>query len=119
MQRPKIIAVDFDGTICENKFPYIGTLKPDVITVLARLKQEGVLLILWTCRQGEALQEAITVCQSNGIEFDAVNENVKELPFQTSNKIYADIYLDDRSFYSTDWNVMYKKICNYSTEVFK
>ncbi len=30
----KVIAVDFDGTLCENKFPEIGEPKKDILVWL-------------------------------------------------------------------------------------
>lgn len=34
MNRPLVIAVDFDGTLCEHRFPDIGEPHRDVITGL-------------------------------------------------------------------------------------
>ncbi len=94
-----IICCDFDGTICEHKFPIIGKPYIEVINWLIKYKKEGHQIILWTCREGQKLQEAIQWCKEQGLEFDAINENVpemKNLPYAI-RKVYADIYLDDRS----------------------
>ena len=32
--KPKIIAVDFDGTLCEDRWPEIGPMKKDVLYYL-------------------------------------------------------------------------------------
>ena len=55
----KIYAVDFDGTLCENIWPNIGDPKSDVIYMLKKLRKEGNKLILWTCREGALLDEAV------------------------------------------------------------
>ena len=55
----KIYAVDFDGTLCENAWPNIGEPKSDVIYMLKKLRKEGSKLILWTCREGVLLDEAV------------------------------------------------------------
>lgn len=49
----KVIAVDFDGTLCENKFPEIGEPKKDIIDAVKKLRQQGNKIILWSCRSGQ------------------------------------------------------------------
>ena len=96
----KIIAVDFDGCLCENKYPDIGI--PIYATVF-RLKQEkenGARLILWTCRAKERLTAALEWCAKLDIQFDAVNENLPDILAAydgDSRKIYADEYWDDKA----------------------
>ena len=95
-----ILAVDFDGTICENKFPDIGAPKIDVIRALKQLQQKGYKLILWTCRTGELLEEAVFICRHFGLEFDAVNDDLPEIKArfgENSRKIYFDAVLDDKN----------------------
>ena len=75
----KIIAVDFDGTLCENKWPEIGELNDELITYLRKRQMEGDKIILWTCRTGELLDRAVAICYSQGLIFDAVNENLPEV----------------------------------------
>ena len=54
-----IIAVDFDGTIVEHKYPEIGRELPFAIETLKKLQQERHRLILWSVREGKLLQEAV------------------------------------------------------------
>jgi len=70
-----IIGVDFDGTICEHTYPDIGKPIPGAIQTLKDLQEKGHLLILWTVRGGQGLQDAVNYCKSNGIEFWGINEN--------------------------------------------
>ena len=96
----RIIAVDFDGTLCENKWPDIGYPNKELIEQLIKAKRRGDKLILWTCRGGDYLDTAIAWCAGHGLKFDAVNENLPEIVerFESEDrKIYADIYLDDRA----------------------
>ena len=44
------IVIDFDGTICEHKFPDIGEPTPDVREALETLKKAGYRIIIHTCR---------------------------------------------------------------------
>ena len=95
-----IIAVDFDGTLCAECFPYIGEPNLPLICALLEQKRLGKKLILWTCRCGERLSEAVEWCADQGLTFDAVNENLPEIIYlygSDSRKITADLYIDDKS----------------------
>lgn len=96
----KILAVDFDGTLCEAAWPEIGKPIEKNIEYVKEKKKEGWKLILWTNRVEDKLEEAITWCGENDIYFDAINENLPEVIEAFCNdprKIYATIYLDDRA----------------------
>lgn len=92
------VAVDFDGTIVENRYPGIGKPQLFAFETLKEMQQKGMLLILWTVRQGKELEEAVEFCRQNGIEFYAVNANYPEEQLESgeSRKINADIFIDDR-----------------------
>ncbi|MDR2121596.1 MAG: hypothetical protein LBP34_00585 [Flavobacteriaceae bacterium] len=96
----KIIAIDFDGTIVEDKYPEIGKPMLFAFDAMKKLQQKGFRLILWTYRHGERLQEAIEFCRKNGIEFYAVNSSFEGEIFEEksqSRKIHADYFIDDRN----------------------
>lgn len=93
-----IYAVDFDGTLCESKWPGIGAPNKKLIQQLIQRREEGAKLILWTCRIDEKLQEAVDWCKKFGLEFDAVNDNLPENVDKYGNntrKIWATCYIDD------------------------
>lgn len=99
-KKNKIIAVDFDGTLCENKWPEIGAANDELIEYLKKRQASGDKIILWTCRVGELLQQAVRFCYNRGLIFDAVNENLPEtLEWMNddSRKIFANEYIDDRN----------------------
>ena len=77
------MAIDFDGTLCEDRFPEIGEPKDQIISLVKRLKKAGVKMILWTCRRndshGNHLDNAVQWCMKHGLIFDAVNENLPEV----------------------------------------
>ena len=73
-----IIAVDFDGTIVEHRYPHIGKEIPFAIVTLKQLQAEHHQLILWTVREGKLLDEAVEFCRERGLEFYAVNSNYPE-----------------------------------------
>jgi len=96
----KIIAIDFDGTIVEDSYPKIGSIKLFAFETLKKLKSEGYRLVLWTFRCGKYLDEAVEFCKKNGLEFYAVNSSFEGEIFEDSRqsrKINADIFIDDRN----------------------
>ena len=95
----RIIAVDFDGTLCENRWPEIGAPRWGVLLAVLDEQRRGARIILWTNRCGDRLAEAVAWCEARGLHFDAVNENLPEiieLYGSDSRKITADVYIDDR-----------------------
>lgn len=101
-----IIAVDFDGTLCENKYPKIGEPNRKIIDYVKEQWQNGAKIVLWTCRVGELLDDAVRWCQNQGLTFDAVNENLSEVieAFGSdTRKIFANEYIDDRNV-QFPWN---------------
>ena len=103
----KIIAIDFDNTLFKTDWPDI--LEP-IWDVIERAKEEqrngakeeqrnGAKLILWTCRCGKYLDEAVEACRAFGLIFDAVNENLPEsiemFDGSDSRKVFAHEYWDD------------------------
>lgn len=104
-----VIAIDFDGTIVQNKFPDIGTIKPDAKRIINKLFKEGHELILWTCRSDLLLLEATEFLRSVGIPFHSYNINSDKVTFGCDPKIYADIYIDDKSLFGLpDWQTIYQ-----------
>ena len=109
-----IIAIDFDGTIVDHKYPEIGHELPFATATIRKLIEDRHQVILWTVRQGELLQEAIEWCKARGIEFYAVNKNFPEEEVTDSrafNKINAEIFIDDRNLGGLpDWGRIYQMI---------
>ena len=108
------IAVDFDGTIVTHAYPNIGKPIPFAIDTLKKLQQEDHhQLILWSCREGQLLQEAVDYCAARGLEFYAVNSNFPEenAEIVRARKLEADLFIDDRNLGGLpDWGVIYQMI---------
>lgn len=94
-----IIAVDFDGTLSMAKYPECGMPNTRLINELNDYKRNGARLILWTCRHGKPLVDAIEFCKLNGLTFDAINENLPDLiaEYGDTRKVFADYYIDDKN----------------------
>lgn len=108
------IAVDFDGTIVEHRYPEIGREIPFAIDTLKMLTKEGHRLILWSVREGHLLDEAVEWCRKRGLEFYAVNKDYPEENREDKNysrKLKVEMFIDDRNVGGLpDWGVIYKMI---------
>ena len=110
-----VIAVDFDGTIVEHRYPAIGKEIPFAIETLCRLADEGHRIILWTVREGRCLEDAVEFCRVRGLEFYAVNrdypEEVQENNAHYTRKLKADMWIDDRNLGGLpDWGTIYQMV---------
>ncbi len=107
-----IIAIDFDDTLCRGGFPDIskGTLIIETVAkmdaAIRRREAEGknVTFILWTCREGQHLEDAKQFIQANNLPIYYFNEEapcsvkwLAENQFSNSRKIYAHEYWDDKA----------------------
>lgn len=89
-----IVAVDFDGTLWTKK-----TANLPLIARLRAAQQQGHTVILWTCREGEALREALTILREHGFVPNFVNRNAPETIARLRRdprKVFADVYIDDK-----------------------
>ncbi len=111
-----LIAVDFDGTIVEHRYPEIGKERPFATQTLQQLIKDGHRLVLWTNRQGHTLEEAIEWCRQRGVEFYAVNKCFPEENFNHDEprKIKVDLFIDDRNVGGLpEWGVIYELISKH------
>ncbi len=109
------IAVDFDGTIVQHRYPEIGNEIPFATETLKMLIAEHHRLILWSVREGELLDEAVEWCRKRGVEFYAVNRDYPEEDEgknrHYSRKLKADLFIDDRNVGGLpDWGTIYTMI---------
>jgi len=109
-----IIAVDFDGTIAIHEFPSIGEPIKGSIEGIKRLHELGHDLILWTCREGEYLTDAIEWLSRKKVDycFKVFNENLPEIILEMGDtrKIFYNFLIDDRNF---AFHVNWLKIIEY------
>ena len=117
-----IVAVDFDGVLCRDEFPGIGSPNYRIISLVREIIDAGHEVVLWTSRADQRLVEAVEWCADRGLHFCAVNENAPsnraryegEYPNGT-RKVYADVYLDDKDtrFITTAREKGYDKALEY------
>ena len=108
------IAIDFDGTIVEHRYPEIGPEIPFAIDTLKMLINDRHRLILWSVREGVLLEEAVEYCRKRGVEFYAVNKDYPEEKTTDRNfsrKLKVDMFIDDRNLGGIpDWGTIYRMI---------
>lgn len=95
-----MIAIDFDGCLCSDAYPEIGAPNWDVIVEAKNEQTAGAKLILWTCREGKLLEDAVNACIRWGLKFDAINESLPAWRAMYDNdprKIGATEYWDDKA----------------------
>lgn len=92
-----IIAVDYDDTIFDYTAP--NNTGDYVFNLVLKCKQLAKSrVILFTCREGLALDAAISSAKGKGLTFDAVNENLPEVVLgYVTRKPFYNVLLDDRS----------------------
>jgi len=114
--RPLILAIDFDHTIASVHKDYPENTEPNALLpgakeVINWASANNCTIILWTCRTGKTLKQATDFLDKNEVHYDYVNENIPELDFKTSNKIFANMYIDDLNIgFKVDWKNIKKLI---------
>lgn len=121
-----IIAIDYDSTLFTKSYPEKGEPIKEVIDKVKEFQEnEFCESILWTCREGKSLEEAIERCKEQGLKFSSVNDNTpyekryierrksKGEDIFAQRKVYADVYVDDKAPGSIEYflKINVKKTC--------
>lgn len=107
-----IIAIDFDDTINVNggdTYPICGEPRLWAKEVIDFMHKLGIKIVIWTSRDAAYNQEEkkmydhmspmIDWLDKNEIHYDAINKSVQFCPYAyNGRKVYAHMYVDDRSF---------------------
>jgi hypothetical protein len=112
---PRVIAVDFDGTLCEHSFPEIGALRPGAREALTMFRDIGYKVLIYTCRtshwhydifggdpeqptlERERVQEMIVWLAKHEIPYDEIDDGSRGKPL-------ADYYIDDKGIrFNNNW----------------
>ena len=98
-----VAAIDYDGTLWDGE-----GLIPEAVSLVGWLGEMGAVTVLWTCREGRLLQDALDRLEEGGIEFDLVNQGNGKRP--DSRKVNADIYIDDQANCGIDWDGVRRRV---------
>lgn len=118
-----VIAVDFDGTVVDHRYPDVGADAPGAVEVLQALIENGARIILWTMRSGPHLADAMAWFADHNIPLYGVQRNPSQDAWTDSPKAYAHVYIDDAAYgcpkvhpegFSrpcVDWSLVLKTLC--------
>lgn len=112
----KVLVVDFDRTIAEDKYPDIGQPLPHVIDALSTLRQAGYEIVIFTCRltRDDSRPKSEIEEQKEKIEkwlkeykvpYDRIDDG-------RNGKVHARYYIDDKNIEyrgGADW----ERICEH------
>ncbi|MDC7292073.1 MULTISPECIES: hypothetical protein [unclassified Butyrivibrio] len=104
-----IFAVDFDGALSMGQWPELGPANLNLFEFLIWKRKLGHKVILWTCREGKSLEDAVDFCKDFGLRFDAVNDNLPEVIEKYGSnprKITCDVYIDAKSCYVDEFEFL-------------
>lgn len=104
-----IIAVDFDDTIF-NTHNNHGWLYPRVVEALIRWQQHADIIV-WTASLPDRYELIRSVFTAHGISISGINCNAPQIEAR-GPKIYANVYLDDRTFGLNDALTALEEIAN-------
>jgi acylphosphatase len=100
---PFTVAVDLDGTLAEKEEPFdprtIGPVRERTRLYVEKLHRAGARIIVWTVRGDREL--VADWLEENDVPYDHINENPDQ-PEDSSGKVLADVYWDDRGFNAVD-----------------
>lgn len=92
------IAVDFDGTCVDHRYPAVGEDVPGAVEKLQALVKNGHKIILYTMRSGKELNDARLWFQKNDIKLYGIGFDPGQHKWTKSNKCHADVCIDDRGY---------------------
>jgi len=93
-----IIAVDFDGTVVDHRYPEIGPDVPGAVETLHKLSNTGHSLIIWTMRSAVYLDDAVRWYADRKLPLFGINRNPGQSLWTSSPKVYAQVYIDDSAY---------------------
>lgn len=100
---PVTVCVDFDGTLAKAQTPFdaktAGRPRRRIVRLVRLLKEKGCRIIVWTVRDNARLLKRWL--KENRVPYDFINENPDQPP-DSSGKLYADVYLDDKAVNAQD-----------------
>lgn len=105
-----IIGVDYDDTISPWGFKDKEDLQQldRTIQLLRIAKETGAYIVIFSACNEDRYPEIKDFCESKGLIIDSINKTPLDLPYGKNNKIYANIFIDDRAGLIESLNILEK-----------
>lgn len=101
-----IVAYDFDGTVNGKDLGTKGVECTKMIELIQRCKRNGCTLIVFTARKEKEYADVANWLTKNNVPFDYINENVPDIQKDETNKIFYNIFFDDRTGMGQSYEIM-------------
>lgn len=113
----RIVAVDFDKTICNSSYPALGELKPGVIEALTKIRALGYWIVIWSCRTCKFHKEVFAPNETLDMNRPVIKDmieylDIHQVPYDaiddgTKGKVYAAFYIDDKAIrFENNWSAI-------------
>jgi hypothetical protein len=115
MKKKPSIVVDFDGVICEHRFPDVGEPTEGVQEALNTLKKAGYRIVVHSCRTSFQFRDLLV-----GDQFERIKDYMKyyKLPFDNvwaPDKPVGIAYIDDKGInFNNNWGEITDKLLSKS-----
>lgn len=96
-----VLCIDFDHTLCNSDYPKCGDEIKPICDYIRYIQQTPYMeIILWTCRSGDTLIDAIKWCKEHGITIHQVNRQgyFDDTLYTESRKVFCNCLIDDTSY---------------------
>jgi len=94
----KKIAIDFDGTCVDHRYPAIGPDVPGAVEAMKKLNELGYQIILCTMRSGHGMIDAVRWFEDKGIKLYAYYQDPDQKTWTDSPKCFAHMMIDDTAY---------------------
>ena len=118
--KPIQICVDFDGTIAEydgwEGKSIFGKILPGVKEALGKLYNNGIEIIIYTCRgEIDAIEQYL---ETNEVPYHYINVNPRQPEGTSDVKLMSDWYIDDKGINADgNWDSIVEKVLNSRTKI--
>lgn len=110
IMKKKVLAIDIDGTICDEEpqlRSFLAEPKEGAVKAINRLYDEGYIIHLYSTRHSLQWEPTVEWLKKNNIKYH----------WLILGKTYADYYIDDKCIpFHNNWDEISEKLLNGKSE---